>query len=826
MSRLSDSEDDMDGRPSFSMAIDKPESKKLKLDMGDGQGALSISTASSDDSEDGSADEISPSKFIRSSAKAQIQPNSVVGKMMAKMGYTEGKGLGKHGQGRKEIVEASKQRGRRGLGHKIEGFEPADIEWDFEKEQIIIDEVVEWLPPPDVDIPSLDEMQSWKEVGPKKRNIDDETTFCDERILSNIISAKSVFDSLEPEEMRRARTRSNPYETIRGAFFLNRAAMKMANMDAVMDFMFTNPKDAQGRPMVTGNELLYFADICAGPGGFSEYVLWRRKGECKGFGLTLRGQTDFKLEDFFAGPSEMFEPHYGVGGLNGDGDIFNPDNQEAFIKFVHNSTNGKGLHFCMADGGFSVEGQENIQEILSKQLYLCQFLVAVSILREGGHFVCKLFDLFTPFSVGLVYLMRLIFDQVSLFKPVTSRPANSERYIVCKGFRASLAKPVVDYMDAINRDLCKLSSATSETDINHIVPLDMLLEDQAFFAGIYNSNVKLGKIQIINLRKIQAFVQNGDLYETRQAEVRRKCLEKWQVPDEVRMAPTRQDPKTAFEKMVTAEKSDYENYSPTELTPETLPKIESVYDFMCVVSGDQHRSFLLSCGKSQVFWWDGRANSKWRKLDNLRVELPTQTLIEVEFVVELKGEGKGQRRQTTVHVMDAMYLCGKDIRHKHFRERLDNLAKFVKAVHKETRSDLARLIMPDVFKLEEATHIFDRLEMKAVKGSANHPRLCFKVHSGNFFHPTGLDLIKTVKEPWSMALSKKAQRKYWFNKLQPNSSTFECHVETIATFRDSKLSSLRWTWSPGVKVHDSLQHTDDTKVSRKMFVQYVMEKMN
>lgn len=63
--------------------------------------------------------------------------------------------------------------------------------------------------------------------------------------------------------------------------------------------------------MVGPNELLYFADICAGPGGFSEYVLWRRKGECKGFGLTLRGQNDFKLEDFFAGPSEMFEPHYG-----------------------------------------------------------------------------------------------------------------------------------------------------------------------------------------------------------------------------------------------------------------------------------------------------------------------------------------------------------------------------------------------------------------------------------------------------------------------------------------------------------------------------------
>jgi len=43
------------------------------------------------------------------------------------------------------------------------------------------------------------------------------------------------------------------------------------------------------QPAVVGTELLYFADICAGPGGFSEYVLWRRKWHAKGFGLTLRG---------------------------------------------------------------------------------------------------------------------------------------------------------------------------------------------------------------------------------------------------------------------------------------------------------------------------------------------------------------------------------------------------------------------------------------------------------------------------------------------------------------------------------------------------------
>lgn len=64
--------------------------------------------------------------------------------------------------------------------------------------------------------------------------------------LKSIFFFQSVFDSLDAEEMRKARTRSNPFETIRNGIFLNRAAMKMANMDRVFDFMFTNPVDKDG----------------------------------------------------------------------------------------------------------------------------------------------------------------------------------------------------------------------------------------------------------------------------------------------------------------------------------------------------------------------------------------------------------------------------------------------------------------------------------------------------------------------------------------------------------------------------------------------------
>lgn len=56
------------------------------------------------------------------------------------------------------------------------------------------------------------------------------------------------------------------------------------------------------------------------------------------------------------------------------------------------------------------------------------WLSLVFSLNLGGHFICKTFDLFTPFSVGLIYLLYCCFERVCLFKPITSRPANSERW--------------------------------------------------------------------------------------------------------------------------------------------------------------------------------------------------------------------------------------------------------------------------------------------------------------------------------------------------------------------------------------------------------------
>lgn len=95
--------------------------------------------------------------------------------------------------------------------------------------------------------------------------------------------------------------------------------------------------------------------------------------------MTLKGPCDFKLEDFYAAPSELFEPYYGMskrimftsdtgvvsggerggvwpllftgeGGVDGDGDITRPENITAFRNFVLENTDKRGLHCLMADG--------------------------------------------------------------------------------------------------------------------------------------------------------------------------------------------------------------------------------------------------------------------------------------------------------------------------------------------------------------------------------------------------------------------------------------------------------------------------------------------
>ncbi|KAL1483684.1 hypothetical protein MTO96_033019 [Rhipicephalus appendiculatus] len=760
------------------------------------------------------------------------------------MGYKAGAGLGKNNQGIPDIIPTSKQRGRRGLGLSMEGLEPSILSDSFLANtfnnlfvcpsyafltivQVDVKERVDWIPECEEEPPNIKTLREWTTEGKKKLTIDDETCFCDEEVLKQIIDCKSVFDRLEPEEMRRARTRSNPFETIRGGIFLNRAAMKMANMDSAFDFMFTSPVDENGDPMVGPDDLLYFADVCAGPGGFSEYVLWRKGWQAKGFGFTLKGPNDFKLEDFFAGSPDTFEPLYGV---TDDGDIFIPDNIRSFSKFVKSSTDNQGVHFVMADGGFSVEGQENIQEILSKRLYLCQFYTALSVLRTGGHFVCKLFDIFTVYSVGLVYLMYRAFRHVSIFKPNTSRPANSERYIVCK-WRRPDTKDIEDYMYELCCRFKEISSVTSQTDIVEVVPLEVINDDAVFAKYIRESNDRLGLCFHFDLC--------SELYEERQSNLRKECLKLWKVPDLARLDPKRPPPESKFKELTKNEVSYFER-RPEELTPKFLEGIKSLHDYRCVVCGEwkpnirDNKFFFLSAGRKQVYQWTGMSTDQWKKVTE-GLELPPDTLFYGEMVQEFAGEGRQQKRFNTIHVIDALVLGKVSVKDKHYEERMKWVQKFVKALSKPSRNDLTPLRAKEVFKLPDVESLFERISWKQEKGASRNMRLSCTVpqeprdREEKHFSATGVLLYRTTKEPWHEEYSTSSQRRYYYNTMTRKSDYEMPKYGCAATFKDCFQTATLWPWASNVQIlptrTQSEECPNDGKVHRMTLVNFVRKRL-
>jgi FtsJ-like methyltransferase len=129
------------------------------------------------------------------------------------------------------------------------------------------------------------------------------------------------------KEFAVARNACNPYEILtrgrRGGYrnhhgggagglghlFLNRAAIKLANIDAILDFSLTNHHHHYHRHChqdgaVGAAAAFVFVDLCGAPGGFSEYILWRCSSRranncqtaiptCRGYGMSLQGSNEY-----------------------------------------------------------------------------------------------------------------------------------------------------------------------------------------------------------------------------------------------------------------------------------------------------------------------------------------------------------------------------------------------------------------------------------------------------------------------------------------------------------------------------------------------------
>jgi len=195
---------------------------------------------------------------------------------------------------------------------------------------------------------------------------------------------------------------------------------------------------------------------------------------------------------------------------NMNGDVLVKENQ----LFMHNKFKGS-IDLYTSDIGFDVSSDYNNQELLQMPVNFGQVLSGLLILKKGGSFITKQYTAFESITVSLIYLTSYFFDEFYVCKPYTSREANSETYLVGKGFKQFdniMEEPYIKLMFSWLEKFKDISST-------YKIPLfDAKYYSRKFLEDIIHINEVITKktIEKVNedIKRIKKCLINGNYRET------------------------------------------------------------------------------------------------------------------------------------------------------------------------------------------------------------------------------------------------------------------------------------------------------------------------
>ena len=233
--------------------------------------------------------------------------------------------------------------------------------------------------------------------------------------------------------------------------------------------------------------------LAEGPGGFIEAIVNKRGNPTdRYYGMTLQSNSDNvpgwkKTRDFLRKNKNVFLEN----GADRTGNLYSSENLKYCYKKYKNS-----MDIITADGGFDFSIDFNKQEILSSRLIFAQVVFAILLQKKDGIFILKIFDIFDKFTIDILYLLNILYNKIYIVKPNTSRYANSEKYVVCKGFRLSNSecyyKLFVKIFEKLN-ELDKKINNPYNISISNILNIDI---PYYFLIKLEELNAVLGQKQI------------------------------------------------------------------------------------------------------------------------------------------------------------------------------------------------------------------------------------------------------------------------------------------------------------------------------------------
>jgi 23S rRNA U2552 (ribose-2'-O)-methylase RlmE/FtsJ len=245
--------------------------------------------------------------------------------------------------------------------------------------------------------------------------------------------------------------------------------------------------------------------LAEGPGGFIEaMVYYRSRPDDTYYGMTLldKNNNDYNIPAWKKSQHFLQENKNVVieSGVDKTGNILSLDN----FMYV-NTLYGSSMDLITADGGFDFSSDFNNQEVNMTKLLYGQMSYALCMQKKGGCFVLKVFDVFMQYTIDIVALLSSMYERVYITKPNTSRTANSEKYVVCKGFLPASSYQYYPYLYKYFRKMLTIKDQGPEyiSRIFHPqVPIN-----HYFMNRIEECNIVMGQIQIENIYLTLSFIR-------------------------------------------------------------------------------------------------------------------------------------------------------------------------------------------------------------------------------------------------------------------------------------------------------------------------------
>lgn len=241
------------------------------------------------------------------------------------------------------------------------------------------------------------------------------------------------------------------------------------------------------------------------PGGFGEAYIDYRKQCCSFkdelYGMSLKATNkiipDWKFNDQYCQENNL-KLFY---GQTGTGNIYDINNIHELVDKVGNNN----CFFITADGGFDFSVDFNSQEDMSLRLILCEIYSALKMQKNGGTFVLKIYDIHNKVTMKLLYILKRFYNSMYFVKPLSSRPANSEKYVICTGFHIAS----IDHHEKV---LSMLKLQITQFDVNKVLTTCEL--PISFVADIINYNRVFIANQALHIAKTLMLIDNLNEYIT------------------------------------------------------------------------------------------------------------------------------------------------------------------------------------------------------------------------------------------------------------------------------------------------------------------------